>query len=99
MWRSLGDLQKKMLILSLGLSFIFIFAFSFSVGVDMSAHLGGFICGMVMGLGYFSKLWAEDNWWHQHGKVIAFGMVAATIIIPAIYFWHNEELGYGNSDF
>ncbi len=95
MWRSLGDLQKKMLILSLGLSFIFIAAFSFSVGVDMSAHLGGFICGMVMGLAYFSHLWAEDNWWHKHGKVIGFGMVFSTIIIPAIYFWHNEELGYG----
>lgn len=99
MWRSLGDLQKKMLILSLGLSFIFIFAFSFSVGVDMSAHLGGFLCGMVMGLAYFSHLWAEDNWWYQHGKVIGFGAVAATILIPTIYFWHNAELGYGSDDF
>jgi hypothetical protein len=50
---------------------------------------------MVMGLAYFSHLWSQDNWWHQHGKVIGFGMVAVTIIIPAIYFWHNEELGYG----
>ena len=47
MWRQLGDLQKKMLLLSLGLSFLFIFAFSFGVGVDMSAHLGGFLAGLV----------------------------------------------------
>jgi hypothetical protein len=47
MWRQLGDLQKKMLLLSLGPSFLFIFAFSFGVGVDMSAHLGGFLAGLV----------------------------------------------------
>ena len=35
----------------------------------MSAHLGGFLVGNVLGLGYFSHLWAEDNWWHLHGKV------------------------------
>ena len=50
MWRQLGDLQKKMLLLSLGLSFLFIFAFSFGVGVDMSAHLGGFLAGLVRDL-------------------------------------------------
>lgn len=54
MWRLLGDLQKKMLMLSFSLSFLFIGLFSFSVGVDMSAHLGGFLAGMVMGMGYFA---------------------------------------------
>jgi len=95
MWRQLGDLQKKMLILSLGLSFLFIAAFSFSVGVDMSAHLGGFLVGNVLGLGYNSHLWSEDNWWHKHGKVISWSTVGATLVLSCIYFWHNEELGYG----
>jgi len=99
MWRQLGDLQKKMLILSLSLSFIFIFVFSFSVGVDMSAHMGGFVAGMVMGLGYFSHLWHEDNFWYQYGKVIAFCTVLFTSLIAIVYFFHNEELGYGKDGF
>ena len=53
MWKSMGDLQKKMLTMSLGISALFICIFSFSVGVDMSAHLGGFLVCIVIGLGYF----------------------------------------------
>mmetsp|Transcript_27481 Transcript_27481/g.72557 ORF Transcript_27481/g.72557 Transcript_27481/m.72557 type:complete len:342 (+) Transcript_27481:73-1098(+) len=94
MWRQLGDLQKKMLLLSLGLSFLFIFAFSFGVGVDMSAHLGGFLAGLVMGMGFFANKWDPNNWWAKAGPYVAFGTVAATMLIAVIFFWHNKELGY-----
>jgi len=83
-----------MLTMSLGISACFICIFSFSVGVDMSAHLGGFLCGIVIGLGYFSHLWGESHWWSHHGKVIAYGTLATTTLIALVYFWHNPELGY-----
>lgn len=94
MWRQLGDLQKKMLLLSLGLSFLFIFAFSFGVGVDMSAHLGGFLAGLVLGLGFFSNKWDPNNWWALYGPYIAYSITGVTILGACIFFWHNPDLGY-----
>ena len=94
MWRQLGDLQKKMLLLSLGLSFLFIFAFSFAVGVDMSAHLGGFLAGMVLGMGFFANKWESNNWWHLYGQYIAFSVTGLTILLACVFFWHNQDLGY-----
>mmetsp|Transcript_28529 Transcript_28529/g.66684 ORF Transcript_28529/g.66684 Transcript_28529/m.66684 type:complete len:346 (-) Transcript_28529:55-1092(-) len=94
MWRQLGDLQRKMLLLSLGVSFLFIMLFSFSAGVDMVAHLGGFIAGNVCGLGFFSHLWPEGGFWNLYGKYIAFGMTGVTSVFAVIYMWHNAELGY-----
>mmetsp|Transcript_51031 Transcript_51031/g.119979 ORF Transcript_51031/g.119979 Transcript_51031/m.119979 type:complete len:346 (+) Transcript_51031:2-1039(+) len=97
MWRLLGDLQKKMLMLSFSLSFLFIGLFSFSVGVDMSAHLGGFLAGMVMGMGYFAHQWPEGHWWNLYGAVVAFSTVGLTIFLSVIYMWHNTDLGYSDS--
>lgn len=97
MWRQLGDLQKKMLVLSLGVSFLFIMLFSVSAGVDLCAHFGGFIAGNVVGLGFFSHLWPEGGWWANYGKYIAFGATGVTSVIAVVYMWHNTELGYDAS--
>ncbi len=55
---------------------MFIFIFSFSVGVDMSAHLGGFLCGLVIGLGYFShckKPKPESvSWYHARARKLSY---------------------------
>lgn len=94
MWRQLGDLQKKMLFLSLGVSFLFIMLFSISAGVDLCAHFGGFISGNVIALGFFSHLWPEGSLWEKYGKYIAFGATGVTAVFAVIYMWHNAELGY-----
>lgn len=88
----IDKVTRTALLTSIGIFVVYNLTNSLKAGIDMAAHVGGLVSGVIVGYAFVPSLKDPDD---QQLKFLTFFLLVAGLVIPSYLFFHKKSNDIG----